>query len=68
MWSEFSIKIGDVIVLIVVVPVIENALGIFTLKRSENDDIGCHASLSYIDYISFLNSFTLKSHLCIQLW
>ena len=40
MCSEFSIKIGDVIVLIVVVPVIENALGILTLKQAENDGIG----------------------------
>ena len=40
MCSEFSIKIGDVIVLIVVVPVIENTLGILTLKQAENDDIG----------------------------
>ena len=40
MCSEFSIKIGGVIVLIVVVPVIENALGILTLKQTENDDKG----------------------------
>ena len=33
MCSEFSIQIGDVIVLIVVAPAIENVLGILTLKQ-----------------------------------
>ena len=40
MCSEFSIKIGDVNVLTVVVHVIESALDILTLEQAENDDIG----------------------------
>ena len=53
MFLEFSIKIGDVIVLIVVVPVIESSLGILTLKQAENDDIS-YAMLPCVILIIFL--------------
>ena len=53
MCSEFSIKIGDVNVLTVVVHVIESALDILTLKQAENDDIG-YAMLPCVILIIFL--------------